>query len=115
MMGQRTHLFYKPPRGAQMREYMEGLYYALLEGRFLFDFVHARQNLLFRELARGLPDQAVLVGDVFRGKNLFGRAVLDQEAPTFDERLSRCCGQLSPLSPLWLAVAVAEKSSCMSF
>ena len=23
-----------------MREYMDGLYYALLEGRFLFDFVH---------------------------------------------------------------------------
>jgi hypothetical protein len=40
VMGQRTHLFYRPPRGAQMREYMEGLYYALLEGRFLFDFVH---------------------------------------------------------------------------
>jgi hypothetical protein len=40
VMGQRTHLFYRPPRGAQMREYMDGLYYALLEGRFLFDFVH---------------------------------------------------------------------------
>ncbi len=40
VMGQSTHLFYRPPRGAQMREYMDGLYYALLEGRFLFDFVH---------------------------------------------------------------------------
>ena len=40
VMGQRTHLFYKPPRGALMREYMDGMYYALLEGRFLFDFVH---------------------------------------------------------------------------
>ena len=40
VMGQRTHLFYRPPRGAQMREYMDGMYYALLEGRFLFDFVH---------------------------------------------------------------------------
>ena len=39
-MGQRTHLFYRPPRGALMREYMDGMYYALLEGRFLFDFVH---------------------------------------------------------------------------
>lgn len=40
VMGQRTHLFYKPPSGAQMRQYMDGIYYALLEGRFLFDFVH---------------------------------------------------------------------------
>jgi hypothetical protein len=39
-MGQRTHLFYRPPRGVQMAQYMNGLYYALLEGRFLFDFVH---------------------------------------------------------------------------
>jgi len=40
VMGQRTHLFYRPPRGTQMPQYMDGLYYALLEGRFLFDFVH---------------------------------------------------------------------------
>jgi len=40
VMGQRTHLFYRPPRGVQMPQYMNGLYYALLEGRFLFDFVH---------------------------------------------------------------------------
>jgi hypothetical protein len=40
VMGQRTHLFYRPPRGASMPQYMDGLYYALLEGRFLFDFVH---------------------------------------------------------------------------
>ena len=40
VMGQRTQLFYKPPRGASATDYMEGLYYALLEGRFLFDFVH---------------------------------------------------------------------------
>ena len=40
VMGQRTHLFYKPPRGATAQQYMDGMYYALLEGRFLFDFVH---------------------------------------------------------------------------
>ena len=40
VMGQRTHLFYQPPPAARMREYMDGMYYALLEGRFLFDFVH---------------------------------------------------------------------------
>lgn len=49
VMGQRTHLFYKAPgsggtRGGEsdgnVQQYMDGLYYALLEGRFLFDFVH---------------------------------------------------------------------------
>ena len=40
VMGQSTHLFYRPPAGVLMRQYMDGLYYALLEGRFLFDFVH---------------------------------------------------------------------------
>ena len=40
VMGQRTQLFYTPPHGVVNRQYMDGLYYALLEGRFLFDFVH---------------------------------------------------------------------------
>jgi hypothetical protein len=63
VMGQRTHLFYKPPRGAQMREHMEGLYYALLEGRFLFDFVH-EDKLTPQDLAKYsallLPNTALL-------------------------------------------------------
>ena len=63
VMGQRTHLFYRPPRGAQMREYMDGLYYALLEGRFLFDFVH-EDKLTPRNLAKYsallLPNTALL-------------------------------------------------------
>lgn len=40
VMGQRTHLFYKPQPGATMQQFLNGMYYALLEGRFLFDFVH---------------------------------------------------------------------------
>jgi hypothetical protein len=40
VMGQRTQLFYNPPPGVQMSQYMNGMYYALLEGRFLFDFIH---------------------------------------------------------------------------
>jgi len=43
VMGQRTQLFYRPPAKASAAQYMEGLYYALLEGRFLFDFVHEEQ------------------------------------------------------------------------
>jgi hypothetical protein len=63
VMGQRTHLFYKPPRGAAMHEYMDGLYYALLEGRFLFDFVH-EDKLAPEDLAKYsallLPNTALL-------------------------------------------------------
>jgi hypothetical protein len=40
VMGQRTSLFYKPPPGVNVGHYMDGLYSALLDGRFLFDFVH---------------------------------------------------------------------------
>ncbi len=40
VMGQRTQLFYNPPGQGNASQYVEGLYYALLEGRFFFDFVH---------------------------------------------------------------------------
>jgi hypothetical protein len=40
VMGQRSHLFYTPPGEGGMQQFTDGLYYALLEGRFLFDFVH---------------------------------------------------------------------------
>jgi hypothetical protein len=40
VIGQRTQLFYKAPYGVSMQRNMDGMYYALLEGRFFFDFVH---------------------------------------------------------------------------
>ncbi|HWB87357.1 MAG TPA: alpha-amylase family protein [Bryobacteraceae bacterium] len=40
VMGQRTNLFYEAPGTGGVSLYMNGLYYALLEGRYLFDFVH---------------------------------------------------------------------------
>ncbi len=40
VMGQRTQLFYHSPGQGNASQYIEGLYYALLEGRFFFDFVH---------------------------------------------------------------------------
>ena len=40
VIGQSTHLFYKPQADANMQQFLNGMYYALLEGRFLFDFVH---------------------------------------------------------------------------
>ena len=63
VMGQRTQLFYRPPHGVSMPDYMNGLYYALLEGRFLFDFVH-EEKLAPEELnkyaALVLPNTALL-------------------------------------------------------
>ena len=63
VMGQRTHLFYTPPRGALMPQYMDGMYYALLEGRFLFDFVHEEKLApedLKKYSALLLPNTALL-------------------------------------------------------
>jgi hypothetical protein len=40
VMGQRTQLFYEAQGQQDTTQDCEGLYYALLEGRFLFDFVH---------------------------------------------------------------------------
>ncbi len=40
VMGQASHLLYAPPGDGGMAEFVNGLYYALLEGRVLFDFVH---------------------------------------------------------------------------
>jgi Beta-galactosidase trimerisation domain len=63
VMGQRTNLFYKAPAGVNVTNYMNGLYSALLEGRFLFDFVH--EEKLSREELRKyngliLPNVALL-------------------------------------------------------
>ena len=63
VMGQRTQLFYSAPQGAQASQYMNGLYYALLEGRFLFDFVHEDKldaASLSRYSALILPNIALL-------------------------------------------------------
>ena len=63
VIGQRTQLFYKPPHDVSMQEYMDGLYYALLEGRFLFDFVH-EDRLQLERIAKYaaliLPNTALL-------------------------------------------------------
>ena len=63
VMGQRTQLFYKSPRGSLMPQYIDGLYYALLEGRFLFDFVHEERlgaESLKKYSALLLPNTALL-------------------------------------------------------
>ncbi|MGA8597702.1 MAG: alpha-amylase family protein [Bryobacteraceae bacterium] len=63
VMGQRTQLFYKPPDRVAMPQYMDGMYYALLEGRFFFDFVHEEKldlENLRKYSALVLPNTALL-------------------------------------------------------
>ncbi len=57
VMGQRTQLFYKPPDRVTTPQYMDGMYYALLEGRFFFDFVHEEKLELenLAEILRARP------------------------------------------------------------
>jgi hypothetical protein len=70
VMGQRTHLFYRPPRDVQMSQYMNGMYYALLEARMLFDFVHEddlRPEKLQKYTAVVLPNIVLLSDEQCRG------------------------------------------------
>jgi hypothetical protein len=63
VMGQRTQLFYQPQRDFSMQQYMDALYSALLEGRFLFDYVHEDRLQLERikkYSALILPNTALL-------------------------------------------------------
>jgi putative glycosyl hydrolase-like family 6 (GHL6) protein len=48
---QSTIAFYQHGKGVQPTDYLQGLYYALLEGRFVFDFVH-QENLSETSLRR---------------------------------------------------------------
>jgi hypothetical protein len=63
VIGQRTQLFYKAPHDVSMQQYMDGMYYALLEGRFLFDYVHEDRlelERLQKYSALILPNTAML-------------------------------------------------------
>jgi hypothetical protein len=63
IMGQRTQLFYRSPARAQFRDDLNGMYYALLEGRFAFDLVHEDRldlDRLRQYRALILPNTALL-------------------------------------------------------
>jgi hypothetical protein len=93
VMGQRTHLFYKPPAGATAQQTLNGLYYALLEGRFLFDFVHeddlGAENLK-KYSALLLPNIALLsdeqCGQLKAYVNSGGSLLATFETGMYDER-----------------------------
>src|SRR6201986_2715254 len=71
VMGQRTHMFYKYPPAAGLnsalneptQQALNGMYYSLLGGRFLFDFVHEdglHASLLSKYPGIILPNVALL-------------------------------------------------------
>ena len=96
VMGQRTHLFYTPPRGALMPQYMDGMYSALLEGRFVFDFVH-EEKLGLEELKKYsavlLPNTALLSDEQCRQLRAYvdagGSLVATFETSLYTERNQR--------------------------
>jgi hypothetical protein len=96
VMGQRTQLFYAPPKGASISQYMDGLYYALLEGRFLFDFVHEDDlgaETLGRYSAVLLPNIALLsdrqCGQLRAWADAGGSLLGTFETGLYDERNQR--------------------------
>jgi hypothetical protein len=63
VFAQRTNAFYQPPGGRDSTEFLQGMYKALLDGRFLFDFVHEDDlgpETLAKYDALILPNSAVL-------------------------------------------------------
>jgi hypothetical protein len=63
VIGQRTNLFYQAPNDMTMQRDMDGVYSALLEGRFFFDFVHEdrlERERLTKYAALILPNIALL-------------------------------------------------------
>jgi hypothetical protein len=97
VLSQRTHSFYRPPTGGQSRfvttESMQGLYYALLEGRYLFDFVH-EDDLGSESLAKYrallLPNIALLSDEQCRQLRAYvergGSLLATFETGLYDER-----------------------------
>jgi hypothetical protein len=96
VMGQRAHLFYAPPRGAAMTQYIDGMYLALLEGRFLFDFVH-EDNLAPEDLKKYsallLPNTALLSDEQCRQLRAYadggGSLLATFETSLYNERNER--------------------------
>ena len=63
VIGQRTNLFYQAPSDMTMQRNIDGMYSALLEGRFFFDFVHEdrlESERLKKYAALILPNIALL-------------------------------------------------------
>ncbi len=85
--------FYKPPGGTDPSEFLQGLYYALLETRYLFDFVHEDDlaaETLEKYAALLLPNVALLSEPQCRQLEAFaargGSLLATFETSLYDER-----------------------------
>ncbi len=107
VMGQRTELFYSSQRGAPASQFMDGLYYSLLEGRFLFDFVH-EDKLAAEDLkpysALLLPNVALLSDEQCRQLRAYAEAggsmLATFETGMYNERNERRAA-VRPRRPVW--------------
>jgi len=83
---------WRGPERTQTSEYLQGLYYALLEGRFLFDFVHEKElarEALGRYRALLVPNAAHLSDEACQGIRAFvaggGSVLATFETSRYDE------------------------------
>ena len=59
---------------------------------FVLHLLHVGQDFVDGEFLRRLPDQLLLLGEVFGREDLVRAARLKQEAPAGDSCLGHCCG-----------------------
>jgi hypothetical protein len=77
VFSQRMNASYTPPGGGAATDFLQGMYYALLEGRFLFDFVHEDDldpQTLKKYAALILPNAALLTDAQCRQLREYARA-----------------------------------------
>lgn len=93
VLAQRPNSFYTAPGGGDYTEFVQGLYAALLEGRFLFDFVHEDDlgpETLRKFSALVLPNVALLSDEQCRQLRAYAEAggslLATFETGLFDER-----------------------------
>jgi len=92
VFSQRTNAFYQPPGGGDVTDYLQGWYYALLEARIPFEFLH-EQNLTPERLRKFaaivLPNTAMLSDAQARAIEEYvaggGAVVATFESGCFDE------------------------------
>jgi hypothetical protein len=93
VFSERGNAFYKPPGGTDPSEFLQGLYYALLETRYPFDFVHEDDlaaETLQKYAALLLPNVALLSDPQCRQLEAFaasgGSLLATFETSLYDER-----------------------------
>ena len=93
IFSERGNAFYRPPGGNDAAEFMQGLYYALLETRYPFDFVHEDDlgtETLKKYAALLLPNVALLSDEQCRQLEAYaesgGSLLATFETSLYDER-----------------------------